>query len=466
MPHCWKIATLTLVTSVGLAGATPGDELFVISPSPAIESNAFGDSLGLHGDLGVVGAAGVWTQQIGGHAYVIDVVTGVIRSELPLVSTDPDRLWVFGAGIGEGIALVGYQDEALSTYRNGVQRFDISDPDNPVYIDTLKPSDAVFTDSFGDAIAVDGNIAIIGVSGDDDNGGLSGSAYLFDISTGAELSKLLPTDGGAVQQFGFSVDIQGTTAIVGARWDDDLGTRSGSAYLFDISDPANPVQTAKLTASDGQEQDFFGFDVAVSGDLALVGAIFEDERGFDAGAVYLYDITDRTNPVESRKITPADANDTDDFGWTVALDADTALIGSRTDDDLFPGGGSAYLFDVSDPNNPIEVVKMTPADTSANATFGWSGDLDGGRALIGASQSDVPAINAGQVYVFDAQLEPSGCSAADLAEPFGTLNFFDIAAFIGLFNSGDPAADVAAPFGSLNFFDVAGYIGIYNSGCP
>lgn len=59
-----------------------------------------------------------------------------------------------------------------------------------------------------------------------------------------------------------------------------------------------------------------------------------------------------------------------------------------------------------------------------------------------------------------------GCNEADVAEPFGALNFFDVASYIGLFNAGDPAADLAAPFGSLNFFDVSAFIGIYNAGCP
>jgi uncharacterized protein (DUF433 family) len=59
-----------------------------------------------------------------------------------------------------------------------------------------------------------------------------------------------------------------------------------------------------------------------------------------------------------------------------------------------------------------------------------------------------------------------GCSSADLAEPFGSLNFFDIAAYIALFNANDPAADFAAPFGTLNFFDISAFIGAYNAGCP
>ncbi len=61
---------------------------------------------------------------------------------------------------------------------------------------------------------------------------------------------------------------------------------------------------------------------------------------------------------------------------------------------------------------------------------------------------------------------PAGCSTADLAEPFGTLNFFDLSAYLNLFNAGDPAADLAAPFGDLNFFDLAAYLAVFNQGCP
>ncbi|MEM9374034.1 MAG: alpha amylase C-terminal domain-containing protein, partial [Planctomycetota bacterium] len=59
-----------------------------------------------------------------------------------------------------------------------------------------------------------------------------------------------------------------------------------------------------------------------------------------------------------------------------------------------------------------------------------------------------------------------GCSDADLAEPFGALNFFDISAFVASYSSGEASADLAAPFGTLNFFDVAEYVGLFNAGCP
>jgi glucose/arabinose dehydrogenase len=65
--------------------------------------------------------------------------------------------------------------------------------------------------------------------------------------------------------------------------------------------------------------------------------------------------------------------------------------------------------------------------------------------------------------------DPSNCDPdcpADLAEPFGSLNFFDISAYLALYNDGDPAADLAEPFGSLNFFDISAYLTSYNAGCP
>lgn len=59
----------------------------------------------------------------------------------------------------------------------------------------------------------------------------------------------------------------------------------------------------------------------------------------------------------------------------------------------------------------------------------------------------------------------SNCPA-DFAEPFGTLNFFDMAAFLAAFNAQDPTADLAAPFGVFNFFDIGRYVNLYNAGCP
>lgn len=85
-------------------------------------------------------------------------------------------------------------------------------------------------------------------------------------------------------------------------------------------------------------------------------------------------------------------------------------------------------------------------------------------------QPDAGPTLAGGSYALDGGFWPAAVSAdvclADLAPPFGVLNFFDIAAYIALFNAGDPRADLAAPFGTINFFDLSTYIGLFNAGCP
>ena len=95
--------------------------------------------------------------------------------------------------------------------------------------------DGATNDRFGYSVGISGATAIVGAGLDDDNGINSGSAYLFDTTTGRQLFKLLADDGAAGDVFGFSVALSGATAIVGARYDDDNGDLSGSAYLFDAS---------------------------------------------------------------------------------------------------------------------------------------------------------------------------------------------------------------------------------------
>ena len=116
--------------------------------------------------------------------------------------------------------------------------------------------------------------------------GNSGAAYLFDTATGRQIFKLLPNDGAAFDWFGQSVAVSGATAIVGALFDGDNGTESGSAYLFDATTGA---QIAKLLADDGAGGDQFGWSVAISGATAIGGAWTDDDNGENSGSAYLFD---------------------------------------------------------------------------------------------------------------------------------------------------------------------------------
>ncbi len=176
---------------------------------------------------------------------------------------------------------------------------------------------------------------------------------------GDQLAKLLADDGAAGDRFGYSVAISGTTAVVGAYEDEDNGYRSGSAYLFDISDPANPIQLFKLLPDDGAEGDWFGRSVAISGTNAIIGS----SSGV-TGSAYLFD-TDTGQQIA--KLLAKDGAAGDDFGRSVAISGATAIIGAPGDDDNGDRSGSAYVFDAAAPGK-------CPWDLDGSGSVG-TGDL-------------------------------------------------------------------------------------------
>ncbi len=163
----------------------------------------------------------------------------------------------------------------------------------------LTAPDGDASDNFGRSVAINGNTALIGSFFDDDNGTNSGSAYLFDTTTGNLLQKLTAPDGSADDRFGDSVALSNNTALVGSFLDDDNGTNSGSAYLFDTT-TGNLLQ--KLTAPDGDAGRYFGRSVAINDNTALIGFYGDDDKGATSGSAYL--LTTNTQPSPDPKSTP------------------------------------------------------------------------------------------------------------------------------------------------------------------
>jgi len=149
----------------------------------------------------------------------------------------------------------------------------------------LTASDGSFSDFLGGSVSVSGDRALTGAYGDDENGQDAGAAYVFQYngSNWVQHAKLLPGDGAAFAGFGASVSLSGDYALVGSS-DDDNGSNAGAAYIFHFNGSAW-VQQAKLLASDGAENDYFGYSVSILGDYAVVGALYESNaNGNSAGA--------------------------------------------------------------------------------------------------------------------------------------------------------------------------------------
>ena len=152
----------------------------------------------------------------------------------------------------------------------------------------LTPSDTR-DERFGLSVAISGDTAIVAakLEGDHHLNTWARKAYLFDVNTGQQLFMFTDPNvsDGSCGCNEFSVDISGNTAILGAQYDDDAGERAGATYLFDVT---TGEQISKLTAVDAAENDLFGFSVGISGNTAIVGAIFNDDAGRSSGAAYLF----------------------------------------------------------------------------------------------------------------------------------------------------------------------------------
>ena len=259
----------------------------------------------------------------------------------------------------------------------------------------LTAADGAAGDQFGFSVSLSGNRALVGSTGNDDNGSLSGSAYVFafDGTIWTEEAKLTAADAAGFDVFGVSVSLSGDRALVGARGDDG----KGSAYVFAF-DGASWAQEAKLTAADGAVNDQFGQSVSLSGDRALVGDYADDDNGSESGSAYVFAF-DGTTWTQEAKLTAADGAAGDQFGWSVSLSGGRALVGAHADDDNGSVSGSAYVFAL-DGTTWTQEAKLTAADGAEFDSFGYSVSLSGDRALVGARGDDDNGSASGSAYVF------------------------------------------------------------------
>ena len=269
----------------------------------------------------------------------------------------------------------------------------------PTEVDKLLASDGETDDRFGYSVAVSGDTAVVGAHRDDDNGTDSGSAYVFvrSGSSWTEQAKLTASDGAADDRFGTSVAISGDTAVVGALRGDGIVADSGSAYVF-VRSGSTWTEQAKLTASDGAADDYFGGSVSVSGDTAVVGAYRDGDSGDRSGSAYVFVRSGSTWSAQA-KLTAFDGAADDWFGCSVSVSGDTAVVGARFGDGSVVSSGSAYVF-VRSGSSWSEQDKLTASDGAVGDSFGYSVSVSGDTAVVGAALDDDNGDLSGSAYVF------------------------------------------------------------------
>ena len=191
---------------------------------------------------------------------------------------------------------------------------------------------------FGYSVSAGSGRIVVGAYLDDDKGSDSGSAYIYDLD-GNLITKLTAFDGAAYDYFGWSVSVGSGRIVVGARLDDDKGTNSGSAYVYDLD--GNLV--TKLTAFDGVASDVFGFSVAVGSGRIVVGAQLDDDKGIDSGSAYIYDLDGNL----ITKLTAFDGAASDYFGYSVAVGSGRIVVGLNPQN-IFDYPPPVYTYDLGE----------------------------------------------------------------------------------------------------------------------
>lgn len=452
-PSLLRVGTLTLgLASAAHAQCTP--EKFV--PGDGAIGDQFGFAVSVSGDLAIVGAPEDDDSGTGsGSAYVFQRLRGQWVQTAKLVPGDGATRDHFGCSVALSgdTALVGaYQDDDIDTDAGSVYVFQLVGG-AWTQVAELYASDGENYDEFGTAVAIDGDTAVVGAP----EGHFwvwSGHAYVFERVGGVwSQTARLSGSGGTLEHdnTGNAVAVSGDTILVGASGDDDLGGNAGSAYLWEKVG-GRWTEVAKLTAASHAEGDDFGYSVSLSPDTAFVGVIGDDDLGADSGSVCVFE------PVggvwtQVGKLTASDGEVGDNFGCSVSVGGETAVIGARYDEDHGYRSGAAYIFEKIG-GVWTEVGKVTSPDALPGERFGEAVSLDASTALMGAARC-----GTGAAHALDL---PCVCPANFNGDYL--LDTRDFLAFLNAWASGDSRADWDQN-GTIDTQDVAAFLNDWVAGC-
>ncbi len=280
---------------------------------------SFGGSVALSGALTVIGAAGHDGGR--GAAYLLQAGSGRLRRELTAPDGAPNDFFGGAVALNADLVLVGASSK--DSARGAAYLFDAR---SGTFLRMLAPSDPANGDTFGRAVALCGPLALIAAPGKDSQ---RGAAYLFDARSGQQLFKLTASDAAAGDYFGDSLAISGGRVLIGAP---SKASGTGAVYVFETSSGA---ELRKIVS--GVTDGYFGYSVALEGELALIGA---DSEETGRGAAYLYHAG--RGDFLARIVAP-DRAEFENFGSSMALSSERAVVGKNGDAERGHGAGAAYL---------------------------------------------------------------------------------------------------------------------------
>ena len=320
-------------------------QLSKFKPDDAAFADRLGDVIACDATLVLAGAP--WVDRNGlasvGVAYLIDISDPTQPIEVDrLVAADVEQGMRFGSAcaIEDGLALVGAPDLDLQGSSSGAAYiFDVRTGEQ---LARIAHEELIEQDEFCITVALDDGIAYIAARSIDNDE--SGSIYVYSLAdpgAPAFLTRIMPQPALAHMQFGASIDVENGLLAAGAPGDDELAQNAGSVFLFDVSDPARPAKVARIFRAQPGSFDNFGWSVSLHADTLLAGAA-DDHI---VGALHYIDVTDPANPIERAKLVPTDDQQELFFSVAIDLNDEVILAGAPGSHAAAPFGGVAYLFD-------------------------------------------------------------------------------------------------------------------------
>ena len=400
--------------------ATPTESKLVASDIQAGDQFGWSVSMSSDGSYAIVGAHVEDTGGSGaGAAYIFTRSGSTWTQQAKIQASDAQTNDQFGESVSinsDGTyVIVGAYGEDTGATDAGAAYIFVRSGSTWTQQAKITASDAQEADLFGQSVSIssDGSYAIVSASYEDAGGSAAGAAYIFvrSGSTWTQQQKIQASDAEASDYFGQSVSMSsdGTSVIVGAYGE----SSAGAAYVFTRSG-STWTQQAKITASDAQVNDYFGYSVSINSDAtyAIVGAYGEDGGAGDplgnAGAAYIFTRSGSTW-TQQAKITASDAQAVDSFGWSVSMSSDgtSVIVGAYHEDAGASDAGAVYVFSRSG-STWTQQAKIIASDIQADDRFGWSVSMssNGTYVIVGAYLEDGgagnPASNAGAAYIYEA----------------------------------------------------------------
>ena len=363
--------------------------------NPTIHSNTdkVGYSVSMSGNYAIISAWGYQSNK--GRAHIYELSNGTWTEKQQITASDSYSQAKFSScvAISGNYAIIS-QPGTTGTYGSNTQGcvyiFELS---NGTWTEKqkLKASDSVNGDEFGYSVAINGNYAIVGCRS---RSSFAGSAYIFELSNGnwgtavpgetyrTETQKIAPSELASGDQFGWSVAISGSNALVSSVANSDSGSWTGSAYIFERDGDGNWTEKQKLLASDKAGGDSFGHFVSIDGNNAIIASRGDSEAGSFTGAAYLFQFSNDTWS-ETKKFLASDKGERDFFGSSVAINGNYAFVGSTDEDNSGKtNSGAAYIFEVSG-GSSVSTEEQSLTDLNIEST-----DIDTLKAVSFSSKAN------------------------------------------------------------------------------